>query len=78
MKGGLVINNDELLVRLRGIEKKLNKIDKRSEKQWIYSLGFGAMVASLAVLPYSAWIAAAIFILGYLLMTLPPKIVKKL
>ena len=67
---------DEFSTRLKSIEEKLDRMDKRSEKQWIYSLGFGGMIASLALLPYNVWGAAIVFVLGYLLMILPP-IIKK-
>jgi len=63
---------DELSTRLKSIEEKLDKMDKSSEKQWIYSLGFGGMIASLAVLPYNVWGGVIVFIFGYLLMVLPP------
>lgn len=69
---------DEILIRLKSIEEKLDKSERRSQRQWVYSLGFGGMIASLAVLPLSVWGAVVVFILGYFLMIFPFYKYKKL
>lgn len=64
------MSNNEILTRLKRIEDKLDKSKKVAEKQWLYNLGFAAMIASLGVLQYNVWGAVFVFIAGYLLMIL--------
>jgi Flp pilus assembly protein TadB len=59
---------DEILIRLKSIEEKLDKSERRAQWQWMYGLGIGLMIASLAVLPLNVWGAVVMFIVGYLLM----------
>jgi Flp pilus assembly protein TadB len=58
----------EILNKLKSIEEKLDKSEKRAQWQWMYSLGIGLMIASLAVLTFNVWGAVIVFIVGYLLM----------
>lgn len=64
------MNDNEILSTLKRIEKRLDESAGVSQRQWQYGLGFGGMIASLAVLPHSIWGAVIVFILGYFIMIL--------
>jgi len=62
------MSDEEILATIKRIEGKLDESAVLSRRQWQYALGIGIMFTTLAVLPYSNWGAALVFILGYVLM----------
>jgi len=64
------MSEDEVLSILKIINEKLDKSSVLAQRQWQYGLGFGGMIASLALLPYSVWGAVVVFVLGYAIMVL--------
>lgn len=65
-------NDDKRLAKiqkeLKEIKICLSKSEKSSQRESIYGTGFAAMIASLAVLPYTVWGALALFVTGYVLL----------
>jgi len=66
---------NEILIRLKSIEEKLDKGERRARWQWMYGLGIVLMIASLTLLPAPSTLSpidiggsVALFIAGLLLM----------
>jgi hypothetical protein len=68
---------DGIQIRLKSIEGKLDKMSKRSAIQWVYSIGYGGMIASLAIFQYNHGGAITVYILSFLLMILTPILIRK-
>lgn len=58
------------------IKELLKKNEKIAKTRWIYNLGFAGIIASLALYNINIWGAAIVFVLGYLLMVLSPRLRK--
>lgn len=63
----------EIQKDLKEIKETLKRGERSSKSQFFFTTGIAAMIASLAMLPYNAWGALAIFVAGYLVMILSPR-----
>jgi len=68
---------DEILIKLKNIEKKLDKSERRADMQGLWNLGYVLMFGSLALLAVKApvWGILVTFFLGVVLALGAPYIV---
>jgi Flp pilus assembly protein TadB len=63
-------------------QKKILEMLKRGEtnafNQWKQSFGLAAILASLVINPLNHWVAVVVFILGFLIVVLSRRTLKKL
>lgn len=71
--------DNEIKKELTEIKMLLKKAQRRTEVQWVYSLGFACMFGSLALLAINAdtWSILLLFLAGLILMILSPYLGKK-
>jgi hypothetical protein len=69
-------NKNKVEQELAEIKVLLKKMQRKAEIQWVYTLGFAAMIGSVALLSTKAspWGALAVFLAGLVLMMLAPYI----
>ncbi len=63
-------NRDEILTRLKRIEKKIDQSKLTSIRQWVVSFGFGLMIASLAMIKQDLLVALVMLVAGIIFILL--------
>jgi uncharacterized membrane protein YjjP (DUF1212 family) len=61
---------DETLTRLRRIEDKVDNLTHSSIKQWLAALGFGIMIASVAMMFQNVGVSIMMFVVGGIMAAL--------
>jgi predicted cobalt transporter CbtA len=71
--------DDKILKELSEIKALLIRAQRRADIQWVHSIGFAAVIASLALLAIKAdaWEILFVYLAGLALMLLAPFLARK-
>jgi hypothetical protein len=65
-------DNSRIMESLTIIEGKLDRIERSAQMQWVWSIGFAAVVGSVGLLQFNRVFSLAAFFLGLAIMLLSP------
>jgi Na+-translocating ferredoxin:NAD+ oxidoreductase RnfD subunit len=79
MRLSVMAQDDKFSKELSEIKALLTRAQRRADIQWVYSIGFAAVIGSLALLAIkaAAWAILLTFLAGFVLMILAPYFARK-